>query len=331
MDDLAQLRQWTGYVNNIANAYKKSQILFTALKADLFELLVSECSATDIAAKVGGSERGISMLLDGLVAIDLVQKKNGRYKNLPIAQTCLTKGGSAYQGNILHHNLSSWDAWAALDERVRTGTCAPRSERTGDALRNFILGMSNIATLSAREVLAAVDLSGYTRLLDLGGGPGTYAITFLKAHGQMAATLFDRPEVVEIAKEQVQIAGLESRFNYIKGDCLSSDIGTGYDLVLVSNLIHSFSNEENARLVKKVYNALAPGGAVLIKDFIVENDRSGPPYSLIFALHMLVHTPGGGTFTYEEIQGWTDAAGFDAGTNISLTPQTRLWIAKKPK
>ncbi|HOH29439.1 MAG TPA: methyltransferase [Candidatus Hydrogenedentes bacterium] len=331
MDDLHQLREWTGYINTIINGYKKSRILFTALNADVFEFLETEISAVELAAAAGWSERGAVMLLDGLLAMNLVEKHEGRYQNSPMARQCLMAGGAAYQGNILRHNMSAWNAWENLEERVRTGTCAPRAERrTGEALRNFILGMSNIAQLSAREVLETMDLSIYTHLLDLGGGPATYAITFLQAHAQMKATLFDQPEVVDIAREQVASAGLDRRFNYIAGNCLSDSMGNGYDLVFISNLIHSFSDEENGTLVKKAYDALVPGGTLIIKDFIVENDRSGPPYSLIFALQMLVHTPGGNTYTYHEIQGWTDAAGFGPGKAISLTPQTRMWIAQKP-
>ena len=332
MQDLDLLREWTGHVSNIANAYKKSQILFTAFDAGIFDLLESERSAADVASVLGWSERGTGMLLDGLLALDLVRKRDGRYQNAPMASACLAREGEVYQGNILRHSEGSWNAWAALADRVRTGACEPPGDRwTGDGLRNFILGMSNIAKLSAREVLEMVDLSEFRHMLDLAGGPATYAIAFLQANSEMKATLFDFPDVVNIAREQVAKAGLESRFDYRAGNCLEDDLGRGYDLVFVSNLIHSFSLEENGRLVRRVYDALEPGGAIIIKDFILDNDRSGPPFSLIFALHMLIHTPGGGTYTFDEVQAWTDAAGFEPGKALSLTPQTRLWIARKPR
>ena len=184
--------------------------------------------------------------------------------------------------------------------------------------------------MSAQEVLQTLDLGTYTHILDLACGPATYAITFLQAHPQMKATLFDKPEVIEIAREQVANAGLSERVDTIAGDCITDTLGSGYDLVFMSNIIHSFSAEENASLVKRAYDALLPGGAILIKDFIMKNDRSGPAFGLIFALHMLVHTPGGDTYTHEEIKGWTDKAGFLEGKIVSLTPQTRLWLAQKP-
>lgn len=331
MQNLDVLREWTGHISTIANAYKKSAILFTAFNSGIFDLLEREAGAGEIAASLGWSERGTAMLLDGLVALELLEKHSGKYRNTPSASACLVRNGEAYQGNILRHSQGSWDAWSHLEDRVRTGTCPPDEERWKDqSLRDFILGMSNIAKLSAQEVLQAVDLSGFSHVLDLAGGPGTYAIAFLNAHARMRATLFDRPDVVEIACEQVAAAGLEDRFSYIAGDCLIDAIGQGYDLVLMSNLIHSFSDSENASLVEKVFDALAPGGAIIIKDFILENDRSGPAFSLIFALHMLVHTPGGNTYSYDEIGRWTDQAGFEKGRALALTPQTRLWIARKP-
>jgi len=331
MDDLQQLREWTGKISSIASGYKISQILYTAFNAGVFELLDAPQSPSDVAKTLNWSERGTAMLLDGLLALELVTKKDNCYQNTEAASACLVNTGNAYQGHILRHNLNSINDWLALPDRVRTGTCGPYGEnRSGEPLRDFILGMKDIATISAREVLQTLDLSPYKHILDLAGGPASYAIAFLQANPDMNATLFDKPEVIEIAQEQVDAAVLGNRFAYIAGDCMADDLGGGYDLVFMSNIIHSFSAKENAALVRRVYEALVPGGAILIKDFIMENDRSGPAFGLIFALHMLVHTPAGGTYTYDEIKGWTDAAGFINGTATALTPQTRLWLAHKP-
>lgn len=332
MESLEQLREWTGRVSNIANGYKMAQILYTALNAELFELLESPKSAAEVADARDWSERGTAMLLGGLLALELVTLEDNRYKNTALASACLVKGGCAYQGHILRHSQNSFADWTKLPERVRTGACGESSEDwSGESLRNFILGMRDIATLSAREVLDMVDMSVYRNMLDLAGGPATYSIAFLEANPAMRATLFDRPDVIDIARNEVEAAGLGERFDYLAGDCMADPLGAGYDLVFMSNIIHSFSMDENAALVKRVYDAVAPGGAILIKDFIMEDDRSGPAFGLIFALHMLVHTPAGGTYTFAEIKEWTDAAGFGNGRAMSLTPQTRLWIAEKPK
>lgn len=331
MATLEQLRVWTGEINALANGYKKSQILFTALNAGVFELLQAPANAKTVADALGWSLRGVAMLLDGLVAIDLLEKDAGQYRNTTMASVCLASRGEAYQGHILCHSQNSWNAWADLSERVRTGTCTPQGEeRSGGELRNFILGMSNIAVLSAAEVLQAVDLSPFRHLLDLACGPGSYAIRFMQENPELRATLFDRDVVLEMAREQVQLSGLEERTHFIAGDCLQDSLGEGYDLALMSNIVHSFNAAENALLVTRVYDALAPGGTLIIKDFILDENRSGPAYGLIFALHMLVHTPEGNTYTFDEIQDWTTKAGFVNGRAFALTPQTRLWIVEKP-
>lgn len=328
---MQEMMELMGQVNTIANAYKRSQILFTALDGNVFTLLDQPATAAFVAEKTGWSLRGTAMLLDGLVAINLVTKKDGAYRNGEAASACLVPGAPAWQGDILRHTQASWPAWAELPKCVATGDCSDvrEHELSGVALRNFILGMDNVASFSAPEVLRAVDLSRYTSMLDLAGGPATYSAVFLKAHAQLRATLFDRAAVIALAREKVVAAGLQDRFSYITGDCLSDDYGGPYDLIFLSNIVHSFSPEQNAAVVRRAYDALAPGGSIIIKDFIVDNDRSGPAWSLIFSLHMLVHTPGGGTYSFEEVEGWTDRAGFLPGRAVSVTQQTRLWIADK--
>lgn len=189
--------------------------------------------------------------------------------------------------------------------------------------------MSDIAKFSAVELLDALDLSGRRHLLDLGGGPATYALSFLGKYPEARATLFDRAEVVEIAREEVERAGLAERMSYRTGDMTTNDLGEGYDVVLLSNIIHSFGPEENLDVFRRCYKALAPGGLFIIKDFLVDNDRSGPPFSLLFALNMLVGTENGDTYTYAEVDGWASEAGFVNGRSMELTPQSRLWLCEK--
>ncbi len=330
MDTLEQHRLWSGEISAIANAFKKSQILFTAFESGIFDLLEHPVSAQEIATALNWSERGTTMLLGGLLSLDLITLSDGKYQNTEASSACLVTGGAAYQGNLMQHTMNGRDAWASLTACIQSGTCQiDVQRRSGEALKSFILGMRNIAQMSARECLAAVDLSGFRHMLDLAGGPGTYGITFQQQFPELHVTLFDRPEVVAIAREQVSEAGLSSRFSFIGGDCICDDLGNGYDLVFLSNIIHSFGTEENAGLMRRAYDALVPGGTLIIKDFILDNDRQGPAYGLMFALQMLVHTTAGNTYSFEEIQRWTDAAGFRQGESISLTPQTRLWIARK--
>lgn len=318
-------------LNLLCRGYQHAQILFTALKAGVFQHLERPRTAAEVAECVGWDPRGIRMLLDGLVAIELVASERGRYRNLPIAARCLVPGAPADQTHILEHSANAYETWGQLARAVRTGKAImrERTDRTPEQLRAFILGMADLARHGAPAVLEAVDFSGARRMLDAGAGPGAYSIAFLRAHPRLHATLFDLPPVVAIAREQVEAAGLTGRADFIEGDLARDDLGGGYDLVFVSNIVHSFGPEANRALVQKCHAALAPGGMLVIKDFLVDEGRTGPAFSLVFALNMLVHTGEGDTYTCGEASAWTDAAGFKPGRFADLGFASRLWIAEK--
>jgi SAM-dependent methyltransferase len=329
--DMSDLHEFTAHISEMANAYKQSQLLFTAVEGDVFSLLESPTSAGSVAQARGWSEHGTTLLLDALVALGLVTKQDGLYRNSPAAAACLVPGKPAYQGAIIRHTQNSWEPWSRLPEAVRTGTGIVHGrQRDPRELRDFILGMNNIAMLSAPDLLEHVDIAPFRHLLDLGGGPGTYTITFLQANPNLRATLMDFPDVVEIAREQVAAAGMEDRVDFLKGDGTSDALGAGYDLILVSNVVHILGPDENAALIKKCFDALEPGGMLLLKDFFTDPGHTGPPYSLIFAVHMLLHTEAGRTYSTDEVRAWTDAAGFAEGELKTLTPKTRLWLVRKP-
>lgn len=329
MEDIQKL---TNRINELATAYRQSCVLFAAFNAGLFAELEEMRTAEEVARRMEWDPRGARILLDTLYALGLVARSPAGYRNEPVASMCLVPGAPAYQGNIVRHLQGGWPTWARLLEAVRSGDAVsgPESERSPEELRNFILGMQDIARFSARQVLDAVDFGAYRRLLDLGGGPATHSIAFLERYPEMRATLFDRPEVLDIAREQVGRAGFEDRFAYRGGDFMTDDIGAGYDLILLSNIIHSYGYDRNQALVRKCFDALAPGGRLVIKDFLTDPERSGPPFSLFFALHMLIHTGEGDTYPAAEVQEWTNAAGFGPGRLIDVTPQSRLWIADRP-
>ena len=313
----------------LSSGFQRSQILFAALRGDVFSHLDQPRSAGDIAARTGWHPRGARMLLDGLLALELVEKENALYRNAAIASECLVSGAPYDQRHILKHKANNWAAWSRLDEVVRTGENPPHGERNDEDLRAFILGMNDIAKESARGMIEALDLSPYRRMLDVGGGPATYTIAFVEANPELHGTVFDLPPVTAIGREQVAKAGLEDRIDFVAGDLTTDELGSGYDLVLVSNIIHSYNSETNQALVRKCYDALEPGGLLIIKDFLLDAGRTGPAFGLVFALHMFVNTEAGDTYEVDEVAHWAKAAGFSKGRLLDLTPQSRMWLATK--
>jgi SAM-dependent methyltransferase len=315
----------------IASGFQRTAVLATALRADVFSRLQAPRPADAVARDLGWDPRGTRMLLDGLVALELVEKREGDYVNTPEGASTLIPGAPEDQTHILRHKTGSWDAWGRLEEAVRTGEAVPKQgpDRSPEELRAFICGMADIARFSAEAVVEAVDASHCRRLLDVGGGPGSYSIAFLRRYPELRATVFDLPDVLPIAGEEAEKAGVADRLALQEGDLATDPLGTGYDLVLVSNIIHSWGPEMCRALVVKCHEALAPGGRLVIKDFIVDPGRTGPPFSLMFALHMLVHTGEGDTYTLDDVRAWTEAAGFEGGEFMDLTPQSRLWVVRK--
>jgi predicted O-methyltransferase YrrM len=202
----------------------------------------------------------------------------------------------------------------------------------GDAwLEAFIAAMHARATGQAPKVAAAVGLSGVSRVLDVGGGSGVFAMAFARAQEGLEATVFDLPNVVPLTRGYVKEAGLGNRVDVVTGDYLRDDLGSGFDLVFLSAIVHSNSERENALLIGKCAKALSPGGRVVVQDFIMEEDRTRPSSGAMFALNMLVATATGDTFTEGEVRGWMEEAGLGEVRRKDTEFGTTLMTGRKPR
>jgi len=187
--------------------------------------------------------------------------------------------------------------------------------------------MHNLAVLKAGKVIGAIGLRGVKKALDLGGGPGTYAMEMAKKG--VSVTLFDRPETVEIAKSLIKKAKVKN-IGFLSGDFLHDDIGNGYDLIFISQVLHSCSAKEALQVIKKAGDALNAGGRVVVQEFCLENDRAHPVQSALFSVNMLVNTAAGRCYSPLEIKGWLSRAGLrDIGD--TMMDDTVLVFGKKEK
>jgi ubiquinone/menaquinone biosynthesis C-methylase UbiE len=178
------------------------------------------------------------------------------------------------------------------------------------SIESFIGAMHVIASKKAPEVVAAVEPGDARRLLDVGGGSGTYTLAFLAAVPEMRATLFDLPSVIEMARSRVQAAGMEDRVRLVSGDFYKDPLPTGHDLALLSAIIHQNSQEENKALYRRIRDALDPGGRIVVRDYVMSSDRTAPLEGAMFAVNMLAGTRFGSTYTYQEIADGLAAVGF---------------------
>jgi predicted O-methyltransferase YrrM len=216
---------------------------------------------------------------------------------------------------MILHASHLWDRWTHLTNIVKGDTKAGSDEDSffsGDELKAFIGAMHAVSSPHAENIVKGISHERSKALLDLGGASGTYTIAFLKSSPEMNATLFDLPEVIELARERLEKEGLLDRVTLVAGNYLRDEIPQGHDLAFLSAVIHSNSPEQNFELYKKVFRSMIPGGRVIIRDQVMESDRTRPEAGAIFAVNMLVATEGGTTYTFDEIKEGLSNAGFNS-------------------
>jgi ubiquinone/menaquinone biosynthesis C-methylase UbiE len=290
-------------LRNLWSGYWSSRVLLTANNLRIFDHLEAKQTAGEIAARIGADARGTEILLNALVSLGLVKKTSGMFRNSAKAQRFLVEGSTYYQGDILRHGDTLWKNWSLLDEVVRTGKPARKAQDH----ESFIRGMHNNALLRAERVIGQLDLKGVKTALDLGGGPGTYSIEL--ARKGISVTLFDQPATIPVSREIVNKSGLDG-ISFIAGDFFADDIGGGYDLILISQVLHSFSPEDNTLVLDKCRKALSKDGKIAIFEFLIDKTLTAPLHSALFSVNMLVNTGGGRAYSPREIMGWLSAAGF---------------------
>lgn len=314
-DDLAGLRK-------IYLGFMPSRVILTANSLGVFDNLKKASSVLEIAKKLRTDLRATGILLDALAGIGLVIKsRDGRYRNAPVSNRYLVKGLRNYQGDIIRHATNMWQNFSVLDEVFRTG----RPARLGFDHESFILGMHNLTVLRTDSLIKALGLKGVKTMLDLGGGPGTNAIAVAKKG--VKACIFDLPETIKIAKKVARREGMKD-ISFISGDFHVDSIGSGYDLILVSQILHAFSEEENMALLRKCMAAVNPGGRVVVQEFPINDALTAPPHSTLFSVNMLVGTEKGRCYSQREIKRWFAEADY-RNIVIKNLPETVLIIGKR--
>jgi len=306
-------------VLGLSRKFMESRIFLTAAELDIFTLLIKNpMSAREIADQIHVTLRGITILLNALVPLGLLEKKDGTYYCPAEVAPLLSKDSPASIMPMVMHTVGGWRRWSDLTEIVHKGTPKARplvfdnSETEQEA---FIRAMHTMACRMAPGIVAAVKPGAAKKLLDIGGASGSYTEAFLEASPEMKATLFDLPSVIKIAQRRLANTDVLDRMTFVAGDFYKDELPAGHDLALLSAIIHQNSPEQNLELYGKIYRALQPGGRLIIRDHVMSPDHTQPASGALFAVNMLVGTPGGRTYSFEEIESSLESAGF---VHISL-------------
>jgi len=306
-------------IRDIAMGFQRSRVLLTAVELKIWSAIGdARVASVALAGRLGSDARATDRLLNALVAMGLLEKSDGLFANTAASRRYLDEASANFLAG-LGHTASMWQAWHGLTDTVRHGVPAMRAsinDRGDGWLEPFIAAMHHRAAQQAPVVASMLNLDGVTRVLDVGGGSGAFAMAFALQQPGLKAVVFDLPNVGPITRRYVAAAGLASRVTTATGDYLTDDLPGGFDLVFLSAVVHSNAPEENAALIRKCAAALIPGGRVAVMDFVMDEDRTAPAMGALFALNMLVATDRGDTFTEAEIRGWMTAAGLAEGPRL---------------
>jgi len=293
--------------------FMKSRAILTAAELDLFtELDRNRAVASEIATRLRLHERAATRLLDCLVTFGLLVKSDAVYRPSEQGMLLSADHPETILPSILHLN-HLWENWSHLTESVRLGENPhrePKARRQGARLEAFIGTMHVVGRELSRRLTETYDLGRFGKLLDIGAGAATYTIAFLREKPRMLAVLFDLPEVIPLAERRLRNEGLLERVERVAGDFYKDELPGGCDLALLSAIIHQNSPEKNLELFRKVHRALAPGGVLLIRDHIMNEERTAPADGALFALNMLVCTDDGDSYTFSEVRKALLQAGF---------------------
>lgn len=318
----------------LGRSYQAAAVFAAAADLELFDALVRPMPAKDLAQRLHCDFRALVILLDALVALQLLEKDEDIFFLSPQNAPFLTASGSQSILAMAQHQANCLRNWAQLARVLKNGLPADRipSVRGEWSDRGAFIGaMHDVSAPIADQLIEVLKPIRFRHLLDIGGASGTWTIAFLRANPSAKATLFDLPHVIPMARQRLRTVGLMRRVQLAQGDFERDTLPAGADLAWVSAIVHQNSRNQNRALFVKVFRALMPGGRIAIRDLLMDPTRTRPLAGALFAVNMLVATKGGATFTFAELREDLAAAGFsnasilheDAGMNSIV-------VAEKP-
>lgn len=292
-------------IRELANGFQVSRIILTAVELNIFTILDKHLlPSAEVAKQINGDERATDRLLNTLVSLGFLNKVHEKFYNSDAASLYLVKGKPEFMGGLFHSN-ELWKSWGTLTNAVKEGTSVYKGDGSNkDWTESFIAAMHYRASKEAKILAMMLNLSSAKKMLDVGGGSGAYAMGMIETNPELSAVIFDLPNVIPLTKKYIEAFPQKDKVSYIEGNYLTDDFGNGYDVILLSAIVHINSNEQNLELIKKCAASLNRYGQIVIKDWVMNEARTEPLGGAVFAINMLVGTKCGDTFTENEMRNW---------------------------
>jgi acetylserotonin N-methyltransferase len=292
-------------VLDLIEAFRHSKTMFAAVSMGVFEALhEGPATAAELAARLSANADAMGRLLDGCAALGLVRKRGAVYENDEVAETYLYAGSEhSLRGYVRYSDEALYPMWGHLEDAIREGTHRWTQSfglegpifsaffRTDKAMRDFLMGMHGFGMLTSAKVVDAFDLSGFGRLVDLGGATGHLAIAACERYAELRAVVFDLPRATTLAREQVAKSPAFERMEVVAGDFFEDELPEA-DLYYVGRILHDWTESNIERLLSRIFDRLPPGGALLIGEKLLEEDSVGPVAANMQSLNMLIVTEG---------------------------------------
>jgi acetylserotonin N-methyltransferase len=292
-------------VLELLESFRRSKVMFTALALGVFDRLAAGPAPQDVLARdLRCDADALGRLLDACVCLGLLTHSGDAYGNTPTAAAYLTASSPRrLSGYARYSDTVLWQLWAHLDDAIREGTHRWKQTygfegsifaslfRNDEDRREFLMGMQGQGLISSPQVVAAFDLGRYRRLVDLGGATGHLAVAACRRYPNLRAAVFDLPEVLPVARELIAAEGLAERIELISGDFFADALPEA-DLYAMGRILHDWSEAKVHQLLGKIYERLPAGGALLVAEKLLDDDRAGPAWAVLQSLNMLVCTEG---------------------------------------
>lgn len=315
--------EWNpGRLLEISGGYWGTCALHAGVKLDVFTAVGGGAvGIDDLALKLGAEKRGLSALLDALAAMKLLKKTGDSYSNTSAAVEHLSTGSPGYLGHIILHHHHLMESWARLDQAVRSGKPLRTSASKTDPVQreSFLMGMFNMAMSLAPRIVPKLKLEGRRHLLDLGGGPGTYAIQMCRHNLGLKATVYDLPTTKPFADKTIERFGMGDRVSFVAGDYIEQEIPGTYDAAWLSHILHAEGPDDCRKIINKAVAVLEPGGIIMVHEFVLDDSKDAPLFPALFSLNMLAATASGRSYSEGEIREMLAAAGVKQIERIPLS------------
>ncbi len=298
-------------IREIAYAFQSSRILLTAFELDLFTYLDKHLLTSEqLAVELNCNSKSLERLLNALVGLGLLRKVKNKFYNTEAASNYLVKGKNDFLGNLYHTN-DLWRSWSNLTDVVKSGKKETNKKSDDNWKENFIAAMHFRAIKESKILASMLDLQNVKTMLDVGGGSGIFSMAFIEKNNNIKSTIFDLPHIIPITKKYVNEFQLKENITFQEGNYLNDDFKNTFDLIFLSSVVHINSFDQNMALIQKCCNSLNKGGQIIIKDWIMNENKTEPFGGTLFSINMLVGSEFGDTYSEKEMKDWYLNAGIN--------------------